>query len=141
MRMDDVSAKLPAAVADYKNILRRVLENRPSGTRQRLSAALGKNRSFISQITNPSYSVPIPAPHLSTIFEICHFSREDRREFLDAYARAHPRRKEIPGGHPHRMRTVTVSVPDLGDAKKNRALDEMLADLARRLARLSGDHD
>ena len=93
--MDDVSIKPPAAVADYKNILRRVLENRPSGTRQRLSAALGKNRSFISQITNPSYSVPIPAPHLSTIFEICHFSLEDRREFLEAYARAHPRRKEI----------------------------------------------
>jgi hypothetical protein len=141
MRMDDVSAKIPAAVTDYKNILRRVLENRPSGTRQRLSAALGKNRSFISQITNPSYAVPIPAPHLSTIFEICHFSATDRRAFLDAYARAHPRRKEIPGGHPHRMRTITVSVPDLGDAKKNRALEETLADLARRLARLSGDHE
>ena len=91
--MDDVSAKIPAAVTDYKNILRRVLENRPSGTRQRLSAALGKNRSFISQITNPSYAVPIPAPHLSTIFEICHFSAADRRAFLDAYARAHPRRR------------------------------------------------
>jgi hypothetical protein len=139
--MDDVSAKPSAAVADYKNILRRVLENRPSGTRQRLSAALGKNRSFISQITNPSYAVPIPAPHLSTIFEICHFSLEDRRAFLQAYAIAHPRRKEIPGAHPRRMRTITVSVPDLGDAKKNRALDEMLADFTRRLARLSGDHD
>jgi hypothetical protein len=139
--MDEVSARSVSAVADYKNILRRVLENRPSGTRQRLSVALGKNRSFISQITNPSYAVPIPAPHLSTIFEICHFSLKDRREFLEAYARAHPRRKQSPGDHPHRLRTITVSVPDLGDAKKNRALDEMVTDFARRLARLSGDHD
>jgi hypothetical protein len=139
--MDEVSTRAASAVADYKNILRRVLENRPSGTRQRLSVALGKNRSFISQITNPSYAVPIPAPHLSTIFEICHFSLEDRREFLEAYARAHPRRKQSSDAHPHRLRTITVSVPDLGDAKKNRALDEMIADFARRLARLSGDHD
>jgi hypothetical protein len=139
--MDEVSTKSALAVADYKNILRRVLENRPSGTRQRLAVALGKNRSFISQITNPSYTVPIPAPHLSTIFEICHFSLEGQREFLEAYARAHPRRKQRPGNHPHRLRTITVSVPDLGDAKKNRAVDEMLADFARRLARLSGDHE
>src|SRR5436305_906624 len=138
-RMD--KARSPSALVEYKSILRSVLENRPPGTRQRLTTALGKHRSIISQITNPSYSVPIPAPHLSTIFEICHFSGEDRREFLEAYARAHPRRKEIPGGHPHRMRTLTVSVPDLHDAKKNRALDEMLTDFARRLARLPGGQD
>ncbi len=139
--MDDLGASPPTAVAEYKSTLRRVLENRPSGTRQRLATALGKNRSFISQITNPAYSVPIPAQHLPTIFDICHFSPEDRREFLEAYARAHPRRKEVLRGQPHRMRTITVSVPDLGDAKKNRALDDMLVDFARRLGRLSGDHD
>ena len=42
-----------AAVAAYKRILADVLDRRPSGTRQRLAAALGKNRSFVSQITNP----------------------------------------------------------------------------------------
>ena len=36
--------------------------------------ALGKNRSFVSQITNPAYAMPIPAQHLEIIFEICHFS-------------------------------------------------------------------
>ena len=41
-------------VADYKAILRRVLDNRPSGTRLKLAAALGKNRSFVTQITNPA---------------------------------------------------------------------------------------
>jgi hypothetical protein len=60
-------------VIEYKRILQSVLENRPSATRLRLAAVLGKNRSFISQIANPAYSVPVPYRHLDTIFEICHF--------------------------------------------------------------------
>ena len=58
------------AVFEYKRVLQQVLENRPSGTRQSLAEALGKHRSFISQITNPNYSVPIPARHIESIFEI-----------------------------------------------------------------------
>ncbi len=65
-------------VAAYKTILRNVLDQRPSGTRQRLATALGKNRSFVSQISNPAYSVPIPAKHLDAVFEICRTS--DRRQ-------------------------------------------------------------
>lgn len=64
-----------SAIAAYKAILQEVLERRPSGTRQRLAQSLEKARSFVTQITNPAYPVPIPAQHLSTIFEICHFSR------------------------------------------------------------------
>ena len=52
------------AVARYKGVLQQVLEARPSGTRQRIAAALGKNRSFVSQIANPAYATPIPARHL-----------------------------------------------------------------------------
>ena len=55
-----------SAIADYKKILKTVLDNRPSGTRQRLAMALGKNRSFVSQIANPAYAMPIPAQHLET---------------------------------------------------------------------------
>ena len=79
------------AVSAYKAVLKRILDTRPSGTRHRLAIALGKNRSFISQIANPVYAVPIPRQHLDTIFEICHFTAADRREFLAAYAEAHPR--------------------------------------------------
>ena len=74
--------------------LRTVIDLRPSGTRQRLAAALGKNRSFISQITNPAYLTPIPAQHLDTLFEICHFSPDEKRRFIEAYTCAHP---EPPG--------------------------------------------
>jgi hypothetical protein len=128
------------AVAEYKRILARVLENRPSGTRQRLAVALGKNRSFVSQIANPSYSTPIPAQHLDSIFEICLFPATDRTAFLEAYGRAHPgklartrHRKD------HRLRPVTIYVPDLDDAAKNHALDRLLADIATRVGKLIED--
>jgi hypothetical protein len=126
------------AVAAYKTILKRVLDNRPSGTRQRLASALGKNRSFVSQIANPAYPVPIPAQHLETMFEICHFSQDERRAFLANYAQAHPRRLALVTAA-RRTRTVTLAVPDLGDARRNRALDEHIADIVRRISGLLDD--
>ena len=126
------------AVGAYKAVLKRVLDTRPSGTRHRLAIALGKNRSFISQIGNPVYAVPIPTQHLDTIFEICHFTAADRREFLAAYAQAHPRRLDMVR-KPADTRKVTLTVPDLGDARRNRRLDEALAEIARRLARFSDE--
>ena len=128
------------AVAEYKRVLAKVLENRPSGTRQRLAVALGKNRSFISQIANPSYATPIPAQHLDTIFEICLFPATERRVFLEAYGRAHPgkveRTKHRKGYH---LRPVTLYVPDLEDEAKNQALDRLLADIAARIGKLTED--
>ena len=53
------------AIRAYKSILAAVIEQRPSGTRQRLADALGKHRSFITQITSPAYPTPIPAKHLA----------------------------------------------------------------------------
>ena len=82
------------AVATYKRILRTYIDRRPSGTRQKIALTLGKHKSFVSQITNPSYASPVPAPHLNAIFEICHFSPEERKTFLGAYAAAHPRQGE-----------------------------------------------
>jgi hypothetical protein len=128
----------PDAVAEYKTILKRVLDNRPSGTRQRLAKALGKNRSFISQIANLAYPVPIPVQHLETMFELCHFSQDDRRDFLAAYRRAHPRRFALVHAVP-RTRIVSLAVPDLGDAKRNRAVDAMIADFVRRLRKFVDD--
>ena len=95
--------------------------------------ALGKNRSFISQIANPVYAVPIPAQHLETIFEICHFTAADRRDFLAAYAEAHPRRHELTRKTAG-TRKLTLTLPDLGSARRNRLLDEAVAEIARRLA-------
>ena len=124
-----------SAVEDYKRILQQVLENRPAGTRRRLAEALGKNRSFISQITNPAYSVPIPAPHLETIFEICHFLAPEKSRFLESYGRAHPDRAPAKHAEP-RWRELVLRVPDLRDREKNKLLDELLKETVQRVVRL-----
>jgi len=135
---DDVREQAGSAVAGYKRVLAHVLENRPSGTRQRLAVALGKNRSFVSQIANPAYATPIPAQHLDLIFEVCLFPAVERKAFLDHYARAHPGKLERTRHRKdHRLRPVTVYVPDLEDEAKNHALDRLLADIAARIGKLT----
>ncbi|MCP4384207.1 MAG: hypothetical protein GY798_22820 [Hyphomicrobiales bacterium] len=121
----------------YKRILQTVIATRPSGTRQRLAGALGKNRSFVSQITSPNYATPIPARHLETIFEICHFSPDERQRFLDAYSEAHRRRLPA-AGKTQRLRPHTVHLPDLGDDARNRELDRAVGDFVQKLTRLIG---
>ncbi|MFI4997119.1 MAG: hypothetical protein ACHQAQ_15230 [Hyphomicrobiales bacterium] len=122
-------------VEAYKTILRNILDRRPSGTRQRLATALGKNRSFVSHISNPAYPVPIPAPHLEIIFEICHFAPAEKRTFLEAFAQAHPNRLKQARSGPN-LRILRLEVFDFGDEGKNREFDELVREMARRLLRL-----
>jgi hypothetical protein len=122
-------------LAEYKAILRAVIEKRPSGTRQRLAAALGKNRSFISQIISPAYATPVPVQHLETIFHLCHFAPPEREAFLAAYRSAHPGRLEIvETARP--MRRLTVELPDFGSPEMNARADRIVVDVARGLAAL-----
>ncbi len=123
-----------AAVKAYKTILADMLAARPSGTRQRLADALGKNRSFVSQIANPAYAPPLPAAHLDVIFEVCHFPPAVRERFLKAYGEAHPVRIAAPPGE--RLRRHVVMLPDLGDAARNAKLDEAVGEFVRKLGRI-----
>jgi hypothetical protein len=126
------------AVAAYKRVFKDVLDSRPSGMRIRLAHAIGKNRSFVSQISNPAYPVPIPVQHLNTIFDVCHFPPQAKSAFLRAYARAHPRRigRLAQGAH---ERMLTLHLPDLGSAKKNAQIDTLLQEFARRLIAIMQD--
>jgi hypothetical protein len=126
------------AVAEYKQVLKRVLDGRPSGMRQRLAEAIGKNRSFVSQISNPAYQVPIPARHIGLIFEICHFAPQERAAFLKAYSRAHPGRLTVATEGRHE-RKITLALPDLGSAGQNQQLETLLHDFVHRLALLLGE--
>jgi hypothetical protein len=126
------------AVAEYKRIFKEVLDSRPSGMRIRLAHAMGKNRSFVSQISNPAYLVPIPIQHLSTIFDVCHFPPPARAAFLAAYARAHPRRMGRLAEIPHE-RIITLHLPDLGSSKRNGQLDALMQEFARRLPAILQD--
>jgi hypothetical protein len=130
--MSEPALTIPAAspLEAYKAILQKVIETRPSGTRQRLAEALGKNRSFISQITNPAYTTPVPVQHLEIIFHICHFSGAEKREFLASYRDAHPGRLEQVDGV-RLSRSVTIELPDFGNSQMNRRVDEMVHSLVR----------
>lgn len=125
------------AIRAYKTILATVIDQRPSGTRQRLADVLGKNRSFVTQITSPTYSTPIPARHLPSIMSVCHFSPSERDHFLGAYESAHPGKAPLPAGI-RKMRHLSISVPDLGDDKLNSALDRAIADFVHRIAGIAG---
>lgn len=128
--------KAPAgAVAEYKRILATVLDRRPSGTRQRLATALGKNRSFVSHMVGESYATPIPAAHLDVIFRVCHFSAEERDRFLVAYGEAHPKRIGLVADPPSAI-AHTIYLPDLGDAARNEKLQVLVSDFVRGLAQI-----
>ncbi|CCE10246.1 conserved hypothetical protein [Bradyrhizobium sp. STM 3843] len=133
---DAETPSIPASpLAEYKAILRAVIDSRPSGTRQRLAEAIGKNRSFISQIVNPAYPTPIPVQHLDTIFHICHFAPQEQRAFLAAYRAAHPGRlDDIESKRP--MRRLVVELPDFGDPVANAHADRIIAGVARGITAL-----
>ncbi|CAN7323978.1 hypothetical protein LJR231_001753 [Phyllobacterium sp. LjRoot231] len=127
-------------IVAYKTILAQIIDNRPSGTRQRLATALGKHRSFVTQITSPAYSTPLPARHLATIFRVCHFSPVEQGRFVEAYHVAHP--GKLPDfGSSEGLRSLSLMVPDLGDEKKNRLVDEAITDFIQKIATLLGNSD
>lgn len=133
-----VATLTQSRVAAYKKVLQEILDSRPSGMRQRLAEALGKNRSFISQIANPAYTVPIPVQHVERIFEICHCSPRERERFLKAYRDAHPRRLQLL--HPHeREHRITLTLPDLGDKRRNRQLEAVVTEFVDKIARILRD--
>ncbi|MGB8818438.1 MAG: hypothetical protein WCC66_11010 [Rhizobiaceae bacterium] len=135
MNGEALPASGPTPLETYKNMLQRVIDSRPSGTRQRLAEALGKNRSFISQITNPAYVTPVPVQHLEIIFHICHFSPADKRDFLAAYRTAHPGRLDTAEGS-RPTRSLTIDLPDFGNAQMNRRVDEMVHSMVRAIQEL-----
>lgn len=120
-------------VAAYMTILQRVLDTRPSGTRQRIAAALGKNRSFVSQIANPANETPIPAHHVEVLMETCHFSPAQRRDFLPSNEIAHLKR--LPTARaPARVRPHTIYLPELKDLELDRKLDLLIGEIALRIS-------
>jgi hypothetical protein len=127
------------AVAAYKQILRACLDRRPSGTRQKIALALGKHKSFVSQITNPAYPAPVPARHLGTIFDLCHFSPEERATFMAAYRAAHRRRSQgvraaAIGPEEH---VIQIGLPALADPRLQRELEEAIRQMANRMIALA----
>jgi hypothetical protein len=135
--MADDSSPTNDAIADYKALLRRYIDRRPSGTRQKLAEAFGTHKSFISQITNPVYRVPLPAQHIPALFKVCHLSPQEQRNFLDVYARAHPGQfgaiEELASLEEEVLR---IPLPQFADPERRREVELLIRDFAERVIAL-----
>ena len=120
-----------------------MLDTRPSGTRQRLADALGKHRSFITQMTSPTYPTPIPQRHLATMFAVCHFSPAEREAFLAAYRAAHRGKLETRRCRSARCATCRCWCPTSATTSPtprfDKAIAEFVAEDERRSCASGGD--
>jgi len=126
-------------VAAYKRLLQEYIDRRPSGLRLKIAKAIGKHRSFVSQITNPIYPIPVPARHLETIFRICHLAPEEKQAFLAAYEAAHPYHPRAEPRSPRKSRErriVEIEMPIVDDPGVEREMDELLRHVARQIEKL-----
>ena len=127
-------------VSAYKRLLQEYIDRRPSGLRLKIAKAIGKHRSFLSQITNPSYPIPVPARHLETIFRICHLAPEEKRAFMTAYDAAHPNHARESRSLPRKTRerrVIEIELPVFEDPKLERDMEEILRHIARQLEKLT----
>jgi hypothetical protein len=127
-------------IANYKQILRVYLDQRPSGVRQKIAQVLGTHKSFVSLITNPSDPTPIPARHIEAIMDVCHLSAGERQGFLESYNQAHPDQVAPTRSHLH-FKTLHIQVPVLKSHRKQESLELLIQDTVRRLYNLFADEE
>lgn len=125
-------------IAIYKELLRDYLAKRPSGLRKKISDAIGTNRSFVSQITNPKYSVPIPSHYVHKIIAICHLTPTERAEFLAAYVDAHPGQAELLANSAVvDADTITIDLSEVKDVAQRNLIKQTLKYTAESLIALA----
>jgi hypothetical protein len=125
-------------IAVYKELLRDYLAKRPSGLRKKISDAIGTNRSFVSQITNPKYSVPIPSHYVHKIVAICHLTPSERSEFLAAYVDAHPGQAELLANSVLLdADTITIDLSEVRDEAQRNLIKQTLKYTAESLVALA----
>jgi len=125
-------------IAAYKNVLRQCLDRRPSGARQRIAAALGTHRSFVSQITNPADPTAIPARHVPILLEFVHATADERLRFSAAYEDAHPSALARAGNAGDTaLKTISIEIPALADPAAQAALEDLIRMTAQRLAAIA----
>jgi hypothetical protein len=140
--MSDSSSQANDAIADYKALLRRYIDRRPSGTRQKLAEAFGTHKSFISQVINQAYRVPLPAQHIPALFRVCHLSPAEQRTFLDVYARAHPGQfaalEELASFEEDVLR---IPLPKFADPAQRRQAEQLIKGYAERIISILQETD
>jgi len=129
--MKDRSQKNDERVRAYKAILQNHIEKQPSGLRKKIANAIGTNRSFVSQITNSTYRVPIPANYVHTIIKVCHLPAVERADFLAAYMAAHPGQAALIDFHEAgRADAFTIDLSEVTDEELRAAIKSALKSMA-----------
>ena len=126
------------ALRDYKFMLRELVDRRPSGTRLRIAKSTGTHKSFISQILNPNYRVPLPVQHVPTLMRVCVFSLEEKERFLKLYTRAHPDQAGRLFGE--RRRTpdrVVIAIPEFADPEIRKQVEDTIEAAAENIIALA----
>ena len=139
---EDRGSDVDPAVAAYKALLRDFLNRRPSGTRQKIAAVIGTHKSFVSQVANPTYRVPLPAQHVPTIMALCHFSPEERTQFLRAYTAAHP--GQLAPAEPARDtpdHVLHIELPRFRRPELSAQVEETIREVAARIVALAREAD
>lgn len=140
--MNDENVESHDRVRVYKALLAAYISKRPSGMKKKISEAIGTKSSFVSQITSPAYSVPVPSHYVHPIMDVCHLSPVERTEFLEAYVLAHPgqavllNQPEISGDD-----SYTVDLSAVKDEKTKVMIKHALKQLADTLIKISTAND
>jgi len=126
-----------AKIVAYKTLLREYINRRPSGIRKKISAAINTHRSFISQVANPNYRVPLPAQYVPILMDVCHFTIEEQETFLTAYTAAHPgqalfARAAAKGDYT----SLTLNLSEIQDESKRIALSRSIREMTATMIRL-----
>ena len=125
-------------VQSYKRILKDSLDARPSGIRKQLAVTIGKDKSFVTQVTNPKYRTPLPAKYVDPMLDTIRLDLRERERFLHFYRRAHPRQRA--GGAVGRARPDTrllyIELPRLASLRAESEIDALIRQLAREINEL-----
>ncbi|HHI82217.1 MAG TPA: hypothetical protein ENJ99_03610 [Rhizobiales bacterium] len=137
-RAGDRHSSEQEALKAYKSLLRDIINQRPSGTRKRIAGALGTHRSFISQVTNPGLKVPLPAQHVEPILRICHFSDDERQQFLQLYHQAHPGRPvSFSDLETQDLNVIRIIMPPFRSQARRADAEQLIREFATRIIDLS----
>ena len=127
-------------IAAYKRLLRDYLALRPSGTRQRIAKVIGTHKSFISQVANPAYRVPLPAQHVETIMTVCRFSAEERAAFTAAYEAAHPGQLRMPeASATNRRDGLWIDLSSIDDTERRQSVEDAIRRMAGDIIAIAND--
>lgn len=131
------SSPVDEKIAAYKRILREYLDRRPSGIRKKIAVAINTHRSFISQVANPNYRVPLPAQYVPTLMDVCHFTAEEQEIFLEAYFAAHPGQALFArGGVLDNHNSTCIDLSEIKDEATRIALAKAIREMAAGMIRL-----